>query len=182
MYMAVFYTKIHTNNSSLPFSTVGSGPPWPQEELVQGHPVGKCGKTKAHRMTSTRRMWSSAWKTRSLSLARLLREKPPKRGPYGWRKAQCRGRTTIQMLWSNVSHIDYFECVFCGHGCILTLFLCNFLFAYCLYTSWVWMHSVCIYMGKRTNWFKGIFYSIVILNILEIYSWISYRLLLIMLF
>ncbi len=126
MYMAVFYTKIYTNNSPLLFSTVGSGPPWPQEELVQGHPVGKCGKTKAHRMTSTRRMWSSAWKTRSLSLARLLREKPPKRGPYGWRKAQCRGRTTIQMLWSNVSHIDYFECLFCGHGCILTLFYATF--------------------------------------------------------
>ncbi len=157
MYIAVFYTKIYTKNPPLLFSTVGSGPPWPQEELVQGHLVGKCGKTKAHHMTSTRRMWSSAWKTRSLSLARLLREKPPKRGPYGWRKAQCRGRTARQMLWSNVSHRLFWKWFLwsCLH---INTVLCIFWFASCLYTSWVWMHTL-------SNWLKGIFYSVVIPNI-----------------
>ncbi len=150
MYMAVFYTKIYTNNSPLLFSTVGSGPPWPQEELVQGHPVGKCGKTKAHRMTSTRRMWSSAWKTRSLSLARLLREKPPKRGPYGWRKAQCRGRTTIQMLWSNVSHIDYFECVFLWSWLHINTFFMQLLICL-LFIHLMGLNAQCLYLYGQAH-------------------------------
>lgn len=106
--------------------------------------------------------WSDRWRQSPQREAHMADRK------YGAGGVQRNGCS--EELWVTLTILYHYESIIYGHGCILTLFLCISWFS-CLfffsYSLLVWMHSQSRYKGEGFIWLKGIFHTIVTLNIFD---------------
>lgn len=94
--------------------------------------------------------WSDCWGQSPQREACLADRK---HGAGGVQRNRC-----SKAPWVTSIILYHYESILCGHGCILTLFLCISWFA-CLFVSFfalVWMQSQTRYKGEDFIWLKGI--------------------------